>query len=134
MRNARAEARRTPAGILVLAAALLTVGSLFGADQPLSQDDVTLLLLGGASPEKIISLVEQRGVTFQMNPDLAKKFHDQGASDEVIEALQKALRLLARSGLNTRQAVERIQSEIGSSAEIQSLLDFIARSERGFVK
>ncbi|HZO99182.1 MAG TPA: hypothetical protein VFD30_02710 [Terriglobia bacterium] len=90
MRNARAEARRTPAGILVLAAALLTVGSLFGADQPLSQDDVTLLLLGGASPEKIISLVEQRGVTFQMNPDLAKKFHDQGASDEVIEALQKA--------------------------------------------
>lgn len=57
-----------------------------------------------------------------------------GFDDDVIEALQKALRLLARSGLNTRQAVERIQSEVGSSAEIQSLLDFIARSERGFVK
>ena len=57
-----------------------------------------------------------------------------GFSDETIEALQKALRLLARSGLNTRQAVERIQSEIASTPEIQALLDFIAHSERGFVK
>ena len=35
-------------------------------------------------------MVEQRGVDFQMNPDLAKKFHDQGASDDLIDALQKA--------------------------------------------
>jgi len=59
------------------------------AGQPLSQDDVTLLLLGNAS-SKIIPMVEQRGVNFQMNADLAKKFHDLGASDDLIEALQKA--------------------------------------------
>jgi hypothetical protein len=59
------------------------------ADQPLSKDDITLLLLG-STPSKIIQQVEQRGIDFQMNPDLAKKFHDQGASDELIDALQKA--------------------------------------------
>jgi hypothetical protein len=60
------------------------------AESPLSKDDVTLLLLGGATQEKMIALIDQRGVDFQMNPDLAKKFHDAGASDEVIEALTKA--------------------------------------------
>jgi UDP-N-acetylglucosamine acyltransferase len=57
-----------------------------------------------------------------------------GFRDETIEALQKALRLLTRAGLNTRQAVERIEAEIAPAPEIRTLLDFIARSERGFVK
>ena len=60
------------------------------ADQPLTKDDVRVLLIGGASGEKMITLIQGRGVDFQMTPDLAKKFHDDGASDEVIEALQKA--------------------------------------------
>jgi hypothetical protein len=78
--------------------AILALGALLSlvplasraVDQPLTQDDVTLLLLGGANSEKIVALVEQRGVNFRMNPDLAKKFHDAGASDAVIEALQRA--------------------------------------------
>src|SRR5437899_9537395 len=60
------------------------------ADRPLTKDDVTLLLIGGASAQKMIALIEQRGTDFRMNPDLAKKFHDDGASDEVIDALRKA--------------------------------------------
>ena len=59
-------------------------------DRPLTKDDVTLLLIGGASARKMIAVIEQRGIDFRMNPDLAKKFHDDGASDEVIDALQKA--------------------------------------------
>jgi len=59
------------------------------AQQPLSKDDITLLLLG-STPNKIIPEVEQRGIDFQMNPDLAKKFHDEGANDELIDVLQKA--------------------------------------------
>src|SRR2546427_2396215 len=59
-------------------------------DRPLTRDDVTLLLIGGASAQKMIALIKQRGTDFRMNPDLAKKFHDDGASDEVIDALQKA--------------------------------------------
>jgi len=71
---------------------LLCVGSIaiLAADQPLSKDDVRLLLIGGASAEKMIGLIQQRGVDFKMTPDLAKKFHDDGATDEVIEALQRA--------------------------------------------
>ena len=71
-------------------AACLVAAVISAGESPLSKDDVTLLLLGGATQEKMIALIQQRGVDFQMNPDLAKKFHDSGASDEVIEALQKA--------------------------------------------
>ncbi len=80
---------------LVLAlfiAALMSVAplKLWCAVQPLSQDDVALLLIGGASEQKMLALIQQRGIDFQMNPDLAKKFHDDGASDNLIEALTKA--------------------------------------------
>ena len=57
-----------------------------------------------------------------------------GFAQDSIEALHKAFRLLSRSGLNTSQAVERIRAEVPQSAEIVELLDFIAASERGFVK
>ena len=60
------------------------------AEKPLAQDDVTLLLLAGASTDKMLALIEQRGIDFHMTPELAKKFHDAGADDMVIEALQKA--------------------------------------------
>jgi len=65
------------------------------ADKPLSKDDVLLLVLAGTAKDKMLSLIDQRGVTFQMNPDLATQFHDAGASDEVIEALQKARKVEA---------------------------------------
>lgn len=57
-----------------------------------------------------------------------------GFSAESIEALHKAFRLLSRSKLNTSQAVEKIQAEVGSSPEIDELLRFIAASSRGFIK
>ena len=57
-----------------------------------------------------------------------------GFSAENIGHLHKAFRLLTKSRLNTRQAVERIQSEIPQTPEIAELLAFIASSSRGFVK
>jgi UDP-N-acetylglucosamine acyltransferase len=57
-----------------------------------------------------------------------------GVGKEAIENLHKAFRLLTKSGLNTRQAVERISSEVEIGPEIEELLAFIAASERGFVK
>ncbi len=59
-------------------------------DSPLSKEDITLMLLGGSPSPKIIQIVQQRGVSFEMSPDQAKRFHDQGASDDLIDALQKA--------------------------------------------
>jgi UDP-N-acetylglucosamine acyltransferase len=54
---------------------------------------------------------------------------------EAVESLQKAFRLLTRTGLNTTQAVERIRAEVPPTPELDALLAFIAAStERGFVK
>jgi UDP-N-acetylglucosamine acyltransferase len=57
-----------------------------------------------------------------------------GFSEETRAALHKAFRLLSRSDLNTSQAVERIQSELPLSPELQELLEFIRSSERGIIK
>lgn len=57
-----------------------------------------------------------------------------GFSAETIEALHKAFRLLSRSKLNTSQALDKIQAEVGGSAEVSELLQFIAASSRGFIK
>ncbi len=57
-----------------------------------------------------------------------------GFPSETIESLQRALRLLTRSGLNTSQAVARIREEVPLCPEIEELLDFIAASERGVIK
>ena len=57
-----------------------------------------------------------------------------GFGKPVIEALQTAIRLLTRAGLNTSQAVERIREEVPACAELEELLAFIASSERGVIK
>ncbi|HYO81704.1 MAG TPA: acyl-ACP--UDP-N-acetylglucosamine O-acyltransferase [Bryobacteraceae bacterium] len=57
-----------------------------------------------------------------------------GFSTEAIEALQNALRLLTRAGLNTSQAIERIRTEVPQTPEIIEVLDFMASSQRGFIK
>jgi UDP-N-acetylglucosamine acyltransferase len=57
-----------------------------------------------------------------------------GFGNDVIEALQTALRLLTRSQLNTTQAIERIRAEVPPCAEVEELIDFIDASERGIIK
>ncbi len=88
--HAKRAATLLKAALLFLVLLLPAVRQLRAADQPLSKDDVILLIIGGAASEKIINLIEQRGVNFRIDPDLAKKFHDSGAGDDVIEALQRA--------------------------------------------
>ena len=57
-----------------------------------------------------------------------------GFSDERIEALQKAYRLLVKSKLNTSQALERIAVELAGQPDVEELVRFIKTSERGFIK
>jgi UDP-N-acetylglucosamine acyltransferase len=57
-----------------------------------------------------------------------------GYSSEAIEALQNAFRLLSRSGLNTTQALARIEEEVPQIPEVKDLLEFVRASQRGFVK
>jgi UDP-N-acetylglucosamine acyltransferase len=57
-----------------------------------------------------------------------------GFGADAIEPLQNAFRILTRSGLNTTQALTRIEEEIPQSAEVQDLIEFIRGSKNGFIK
>ncbi|MBM3761454.1 MAG: acyl-ACP--UDP-N-acetylglucosamine O-acyltransferase [Acidobacteria bacterium] len=57
-----------------------------------------------------------------------------GFSAEQIQALHKCFRLLRDKKLNTTKAVEAIRAEVPELAERDELLEFIASSQRGFVK
>ncbi len=57
-----------------------------------------------------------------------------GFPHDVIARLEKTFKILFFSGLNTSQAVERIHNEIEIGPEIQNVLAFLGRSNRGIVK
>jgi UDP-N-acetylglucosamine acyltransferase len=57
-----------------------------------------------------------------------------GFTEESIESLTQAYRILFSGTLNTTQACERIQETLGHIAEVRQLLDFVAKSKRGITK
>jgi UDP-N-acetylglucosamine acyltransferase len=57
-----------------------------------------------------------------------------GFSPDAVEPLQNTFRLLTRAGLNTSQAVAKIQEEVPATEEVQQVLEFIRTSKRGFIK
>lgn len=52
-------------------------------------------------------------------------------SDESIKALQKAYRILFRSKLSPKHALEKVKAEIQGCPEVEHLIEFIEKSERG---
>jgi len=57
-----------------------------------------------------------------------------GFSEERLKALKSAYRLLLRSKLNTSQAIQEMKKSLASSADVQELIQFIEKAERGIVK
>jgi UDP-N-acetylglucosamine acyltransferase len=57
-----------------------------------------------------------------------------GFSDEAINNLKKAYKTLFMAGLKTEDAINRIKSEIVGCAEVDTMLAFIERSQRGFCR
>jgi thiol-disulfide isomerase/thioredoxin len=138
----RTTASPTKAAIVIGLLALASLMPLYApaAEHPLSKDDVTLLLIGGASTDKMVGLIQQRGIDFQMTPDLVKQFRTDGASTEVINALQKAGDKLAAKGTAAGPAgtpapspsappsSTKPQSDTGSSVE-QKIATTLATTE-----
>lgn len=85
------------------------------------QQDIVPYAMAGGYPLKIIGL----------NSIGLKR---RGFSSETIKSLEQTYRFLFRSKLNTTQAVERIKAEIEPIKEVQIILDFLERSNRGIVK
>ncbi len=57
-----------------------------------------------------------------------------GFSPERIQALQRAFRLLLRSKKNTTQALEEMRKTLADSADVQEMIAFAEKAERGVVK
>ncbi len=98
---------------------LLLVGfsvCVASAAQPLSKEDITLLLIGGASEQKMVTLVEQRGVDFQLTPDLTEKFHKLGATSTLIDAIVKSNR--QRAAQSSSQPAQASPPLPGATPEI----------------
>jgi len=57
-----------------------------------------------------------------------------GFSDEAITSLKKAYKTLFMAGLKLPEAIARIRSEVTGCAEVDNLLTFIERSQRGICR
>jgi UDP-N-acetylglucosamine acyltransferase len=57
-----------------------------------------------------------------------------GFARERMQALERAHRLLVKSGLNTTQAIERITAELPDQPDVAELVEFVRTSKRGFHK
>jgi len=57
-----------------------------------------------------------------------------GFSDERINSLEQAFRILLRSKLNTTQAVEQMRASLNGSVDVEELVRFIETAERGVIK
>jgi UDP-N-acetylglucosamine acyltransferase len=57
-----------------------------------------------------------------------------GFSNETIENIHNAYRIIYQSGLNTTEALEKIKAELSKCKEIDYIVDFISSSERGIIR
>ena len=57
-----------------------------------------------------------------------------GFANEVIESIHNAYRIIYQSGLNTTEALKKIEDEFEKSPEIDYIIEFIRNSERGIIK
>src|SRR5207249_2582762 len=57
-----------------------------------------------------------------------------GFSDDCIDALKQAYRILFRLGLRTEAAAERIRSEVRACPEVEHFVRFALTSERGLAR
>jgi len=57
-----------------------------------------------------------------------------GFSEECIRELKRAYRMLFRSGLNTRDAIDKVKAAAWTFPEVMLLVEFIESSKRGFIK
>ncbi len=57
-----------------------------------------------------------------------------GFTPESVKAIKEAFRLIYRSKLNTRQAIEAVRNQIEPREEITQLIEFIEKSARGIVR
>jgi UDP-N-acetylglucosamine acyltransferase len=92
--------------------------------------------VGGGSrlPQDVPPFIKVAGNPVEVAGINAIGLKRHGFRDEDLLNLKKAYRLLYRAGLNVSQALERIASDCHLTRDIEDLMAFIRRSERGIVR
>jgi len=75
---------------LLLIGLLLICTAAAAAAEPLSKEDIMLVVLSGATPEKKAEIIEQRGISFPMSSEIADELGKIGTEDVVLSALENA--------------------------------------------
>src|SRR5437588_6509383 len=57
-----------------------------------------------------------------------------GCAPESVKAIKEAFRLIYRSKLNTRQAIEAVRNQLEPRQEITQLIEFVEKSTRGIIR
>ena len=57
-----------------------------------------------------------------------------GFSNELIENIHNAYRIIYQSGLNVSDALEKVKTDVPASKEIDYIVDFIQSSQRGIIR
>ena len=57
-----------------------------------------------------------------------------GFSNELIENIHNAYRIIYNSGKNTAEALEQVKQEVPMSKEIEYIISFIENSQRGIIR
>jgi UDP-N-acetylglucosamine acyltransferase len=57
-----------------------------------------------------------------------------GFDDNRVRVLQQSFRIFLRSGLNTSQALEKLEADFPGEADVRYLIDFVRSARRGVVK
>jgi UDP-N-acetylglucosamine acyltransferase len=94
--------------------------SLIGGGLRITKDLVPFAMAAG-SPLRVVSY-NSRGL------------RRNGFSPTRIEEIKKAFRILFRSGLNTKKALEKLKKEFKGNKDIEHIIGFINESRRGIVK
>lgn len=78
-----------------------------------------------------VKTVGQKPASYGLNTIGLKR---KGFSKESLDRLGRAIRLLTRSGLNTRQALERLREEADGDPDVAYLIAFVEGAKRGIHK
>lgn len=83
----------------------------------LSLTDLEDLLRAGVTSKRLVTLIEERGVDFEVTKEIRQRLRSTGAGDQVIQALEKAGEIFSRRKLEEKLAEEKQKEEEKRRAE-----------------
>jgi len=112
----------------------VVVGGLVGVHQFVKVGSHAILGAGSMVSKDIPPYCNATGDRARLRGLNVEGLRRRGFSREQIEALKKAYRVIFRSGLKTKEALEKARREIPHSPEVERLASFIESSRRGICR